>query len=300
MTEEPICYGEQGRGMAIATLPESLTGAPVVMIFNAGLLHRAEPHRINVLVARELAKIGCIVIRADWSGLGDTPARQGVTSRDSVEKDWQFLKQAAVERFGVRPLLLMGLCSGSDDAVILASQEDNVKGLILLDPVVKKDSGFMARAFFQLFFNLQRWKNIPGKITTSIAQLFASSNQVNDVNMDELRDLPTDENIKLAFDKLINNDGRVLAFFTNYALRYYNKQGQWSRVVSYENFSEICDENFWPYVDHLYTVSDHREMLIKAIADWVKDNFEVRFRYSDERRASEATSKIADEAIMRQ
>jgi len=90
--EHVFRYGDTKYGLGMVTIPDDMEGAPVVVLFNAGLLHRAEPYRMNVLVSRHLAQIGYITIRIDLSGKGDTPARSQTSNRESVALDWAFIK----------------------------------------------------------------------------------------------------------------------------------------------------------------------------------------------------------------
>ncbi len=50
-----------------------LTG---VLLLNAGLIHHIGPSRIYVKIARMLASMGFIVLRFDFSGIGDSGPRK--------------------------------------------------------------------------------------------------------------------------------------------------------------------------------------------------------------------------------
>jgi len=71
---------------AMATQPETPTGLPVVVLLNAGLVHRVGPFRLYVPLARTLAAAGFPVVRFDQPGVGDAPNKDdpdeaGVVSR---------------------------------------------------------------------------------------------------------------------------------------------------------------------------------------------------------------------------
>jgi hypothetical protein len=274
MREEPLCYGEQGRGIAVVTLPDKLSGAPLMVFLNAGLLHRSEPFGLNVMLSRALAENGCISVRVDLSGRGDTPLRKGLTPREYVSADWGFLKNTLFDRFGERPIIFMGLCSGADNAQKLAVIDPHVKGLVLLDPVIQKDKGFSIRALKQKYLSINRWKNAPGKLKSLICHIF-TKNDENSIDLGELRDLPTSEETAAWIDGLVRSDGRLLAVFSSYSLGFYNIAGQWSSIVNSAEFSRITTEYFFPFIDHVYSIHDHRDLLVEKVSNWYIENREA-------------------------
>jgi alpha/beta superfamily hydrolase len=44
---------------------------PAIVCLNAGIIHRVGPHRLYVKMARTLAAMGFVVLRFDFSGIGD-------------------------------------------------------------------------------------------------------------------------------------------------------------------------------------------------------------------------------------
>lgn len=74
-SEEVLCYGENNRGFGILCLSSKTSESPkpLVVMFNAGLLHRSEPYRLNTELARQIASLGYDSLRFDLSGKGDTP-----------------------------------------------------------------------------------------------------------------------------------------------------------------------------------------------------------------------------------
>jgi hypothetical protein len=258
------------------SLPEYTQGAPVVVMLNAGLLYRAEPYRLNVLACRRLAEIGYICLRVDIAGKGDTPARKGLTNRESVSMDWRCIKQALSQQFGERDLIIMGLCSGADNGIKIAAQDRDVKGLILLDAVSRQDREFARRALMNKITNIHKFKKIPGKFIRMMDKYF-SSEKVPFLSPMALRDEPNDQDLQQCFTSLTSLDGRILAVFTSQALYHYNQKGQFSRAMGINGLEKICEEIFWPNVSHLYSVQVHRDRLIKVIGDWGKTHFD-RFR----------------------
>lgn len=267
MKERVFRYGDTKFGLGMVTLPDEIEGAPVVVLFNAGLLHRAEPYRMNVLVCRHLAQIGYIAIRIDLSGKGDTPARPKMANRESVALDWSFIKKSLEREFGKRRLVLFGLCSGADNAIKIAAKDEDVYGLILLDPISRQDESFRLRRIHGKLTNPNFWLSIHKVLRHRLMPERESPTLTAN-----LRGEPTDNDLKECCQNLVRRQGRVLAFFSSYSTKYYNQEGQFARSISMEGLEKICEEVYWPQVEHLYSVQIHRDRLIDRIVKWGKDS----------------------------
>ena len=275
MQERAFRYGENDRGLGMLTLPEHTQNAPVVVMFNAGLLYRAEPYRLNVLACRRLAEIGYICLRVDIAGKGDTPARKGLTNRESVALDWRYIKQSLIHQFGERNLIIMGLCSGADNGIKIAAHDKDVKGLILMDAISKKDKGFARRALINKILNIYAWIKLPEILIKTIRHLLGNEGHLE--KSIALRDAPNDQDLQQCFTNLTSLDGRILAVFTSQALYHYNQKGQFSRAMEIAGMGQICEEIFWPNVQHLYSIQEHRDRLLTVLGNWGKAHFD-RFR----------------------
>lgn len=274
MKEQAFRYGESNRGVGMAALPSRMGDAPVVIMLNAGLLHRAEPYRLNVLTCRLLAEIGYLCIRVDISGKGDTPSRKGLINRDSVALDWHYIKKSVLNQFGERNLVIMGLCSGADNGIKIAAEDTSVKGLILLDAISKKDSGFNRRTALNNITNVNYLLNLPYRAVNKAYRIVNPGNVQRQQHPIDLRDAPTDHDMQQCFRNMVSLNGRILAVFTSHALNHYNQKGQFARAMGIDGLDEICEEIFWPHTMHLYPVQTHRDQLLHAIGDWCTRHYD--------------------------
>jgi pimeloyl-ACP methyl ester carboxylesterase len=137
MHEEAVVFGSEGSLVGVVTAPEAsvvFTRSPAVLLLNAGLLHRVGPNRLYVNLARRLAALGFLVLRFDFSGIGDSPA-----TRSSVPFDQRALAEAHAAAdflkgsFGVRKYLPLGLCAGAEVALGLAASDPRAVGAILVN-----------------------------------------------------------------------------------------------------------------------------------------------------------------------
>jgi hypothetical protein len=272
MKEEVFRYGENNRGFGMVSFPSNLENAPVVVTFNAGLTHREGPYRLNVHICRMLAECGFIAIRIDLSGKGDTPARVGLINRESVALDWKYIKESINDRFGVRSLTLMGLCSGADNAIKITAEEKDVKGLILLDAVSPPDADFHRRALKDKLTNIHKWLNLPMNIRRRFLRSMGRETDPYE-HMASLRDEPTPQDYQRCFTHVVRNRGQVLAIFTSQSVERYNREGQFARAMDIAKFDQCCEEVFWPQVKHLFPVQVHRDRLLEKIRDWAQRQF---------------------------
>ena len=92
------------------------------------------------------------------------------------------------------------------------------------------------------------------------------------MNILDLRNIPTKSQLTEAFELIREREGRVLSIFTNYALQYYNQAGQMGRAMNIEGYNDYCEELFWPHADHTYLLESHRNRLVEKIKAWAAEN----------------------------
>ena len=240
------------------------------VFLSAGALHRVGPARLYVHLARELATMGFNSLRLDLSGIGDSPARPGATSRESVAADCREILDVLDSRLGRLPLVLAGLCAGADNAVRLAGAVPRVTGMVLLDPYCFADAGFQARAMIRKYTD-------PGRFTAWLKRRLSGLPQPRRARSKEapldyvaIRNLPTLDEFRSAFRAIGERGGRVLSIFTQYALPYYNRAGQLEAVLGIEDYRRFSSELFWPRTEHTYPLELHRRRPIDEVTNWAR------------------------------
>ena len=270
LTEETLQFGEGGRLSGILTRPgipvRDLPELPVFVFFNAGLLHRVGPYRLYVHLARDLSRMGFSSLRVDLAGKGDSSPRPGLTQQQSVAADYEEILRVLESRLARVPLILAGLCSGADNAIRLTPKDARVVGLVLLDPVCPPDDGFSARAFVLKYTTAARYVAWLKRRFEAPSPEFREKKE--EVDPLSIRDAPTQEQLRTAFESIREREGRVLSVFTQYALGYYNQAGQLGRVLGMDGYQQFCTEVFWPHAEHTYTLDLHRRRLMEVIKTW--------------------------------
>lgn len=267
LTEEPLHFGQGGRLFGILTRPgipaRNASKLPAFVFLSAGLLHRVGPSRLHVRLARELAQSGFSSLRVDLAGKGDSPPRP---DQQTIAADYEEILRVLEARLGRVPLVLAGLCSGADNAIRLTLKEPQVIGMVLLDPICFRDTGFWGRAMVMKYLHPARyivWLNRRFKtlLTTGWEKKKPADPQA-------LRDLPTREQLRAAFESIRRRRGRVLSVFTQYAIGYYNQSGQLGRILGVDGYEQFCTELFWPQTEHTFPLELHRRQLMEEIKAW--------------------------------
>jgi alpha-beta hydrolase superfamily lysophospholipase len=108
-----------------------------VIILNAGAQHRLGPNRLWVSLARHWARLGVVVLRLDFSGLGDSRPRPGMREFAGYETPGALdIADAAAylrETWGARTVEVMGLCSGGYHAIKAAAHGAAIDGVLSIN-----------------------------------------------------------------------------------------------------------------------------------------------------------------------
>jgi pimeloyl-ACP methyl ester carboxylesterase len=143
-------------GVAVAA--GAPTNAPALVLLNAGLLHRVGPNRLYVKLARRLAAAGFVVARFDLSGVGDSAAagERSDFGERAVAETRACMDLLASSR-GVQRFVVGGLCSGADNALLVAGQDERVAGLALLEPVSAPSAGQVLHSYRDRLRSPKSW-----------------------------------------------------------------------------------------------------------------------------------------------
>ena len=170
MREISLAFGD---GPLIGTICLPATPAPRapgLVMFNAGVVHRIGPHRINVKLARALAARGGASIRFDLRGLGDSAAADGrVPHAAQVVEDLRAAMDALQGLAGTQGFALLGFCSGMMPAIDAARADPRVRALVIHD-------GFSPPTLRSRALRLaQLWRGRSPRALLASARAFAAS-----------------------------------------------------------------------------------------------------------------------------
>jgi hypothetical protein len=137
MRERTLLFGRSASLVGIVSEP-AIPGAagklPAVILLNAGVVHRMGPNRLHVKIARRLAATGHVVLRFDFSGVGDSlERRDSLPLEKSAVLEIQEAMDCLAELRHARRFVLMAICSGAAFSVQAALVDRRVTGLVLIN-----------------------------------------------------------------------------------------------------------------------------------------------------------------------
>jgi alpha-beta hydrolase superfamily lysophospholipase len=126
-------------GVVSAPVDESARNGHAILLLNSGAVTHVGPSRLHVTLARRWARTGHVVLRFDFSGIGDSPPRAGQSENvvysahatqevreatDYLQDEW---RSTAVHSAGV--------CSGGYHSFKAAVDRVPLKSVVLINPL---------------------------------------------------------------------------------------------------------------------------------------------------------------------
>jgi len=268
LREEVLQFGNDARLFGILTLPSlpvhQTQKLPVFVFLSCGVLHRVGPQRLYVRLARTLAQFGFSSLRVDLTGRGDSPGRPELRNERSLMADYKEIVSILELRFGQSQLVLGGLCSGADNALMLAQADQRVIGLLLMDPTFHPEDGFRLRKLFRRLMspaqymnpvNYVLWRKLKTELLREPPLMIGNP--------------PTRERLRAAFQAICERKGRALTVFTGSAVKQgYTQLGQLGQTNSLPGYEQYCTERFFSTAGHTFDLEQHRRRLLDEVKVW--------------------------------
>jgi len=289
MKEHALLFGKDRSQVGIITespLNKSNPELPAVLILNAGLIHRIGPNRIYVKLARHLAAKKFNTMRFDFSGVGDSGPRMDKLPHEmSIVEETGQAMDYLTDKMGIKHFILIGLCAGATNSFRVASVDQRVRGIVLINTLVPRtmhskemsDSRYYWKtAFFQpmswLKFILLKanyrsiLRAVSFKIRASIFSSFLKSQESSEI-VTELKN--SFRSIKeRALNLLIISSGSdSLAIGDSYLRGVVGND--YDRMQN----SGLLRNEIILKTDHNVTPIESQNKLIEIITEWLLDNF---------------------------
>jgi dienelactone hydrolase len=139
LTERPVRFGPGGMMFGIVTEPSGgKQGRRAVVLVNNGADYHIGTGRMHVSLARRWGRLGCVVLRMDLAGLGDSNTRQGRPDNEvfppAAVEDMRVATEFMRESYQVGDLTLAGLCSGAYHALRAAVAALPLNRILMINP----------------------------------------------------------------------------------------------------------------------------------------------------------------------
>lgn len=269
IVESPVQMGTSRALFGILNRPHS-SHDPAVVILNAGLLHHIGPYRLHVSLARRLSAEGYTVLRLDQSGKGESPPRVGLSYADSIAQDYRDVL-TLMGRHRITRTVLIGLCSGADDALEIARREPSVAGLVMLDGYAPAGVAHAIHHYLPRLASAPVWSR-------ALKRTLARPTRRNGdapPTMLGLRNWRSRREMLDSMRAVLGGDKRLLAIFTGGVAYYYNHSGQLSKHLRSYARSGVLRELYLREATHTYTDIRHREWLLDQVGNWLREHFPV-------------------------
>ena len=268
MNERTFTFGADSGLLGTVSLPSTSqeAGSSVgVLLFNAGIVHRVGPHRINVYIARELAARGFPAIRFDLAGHGDS-AR--LTGAHSFEAQAVIDVRAAMDALGaaanVTRFVIFGYCSGAYHGLAAALEDERVTGLVMYDayryPTIK--------THLYHYLNRVREPRLLPRVIGVLRSAFARSAHNEQPVAPELGRInfyPAKADVGADLRALIERGVAISMIYSGGHLRHYNYHRQFGDTFAAFGIAERIPATFLPESDHVATSLSAHQALLRTI-----------------------------------
>jgi pimeloyl-ACP methyl ester carboxylesterase len=276
--EQAMLLGPQENLVGIVSLPTlATTGRPTVVVLNAGVLHRVGPHRMHVHLARRLAALGFACLRLDLAGIGDSLAVAGSQSfRESAVADTRAAMNDLARTLGSERFVLVGLCSGADNALAAALADERVAAIVVLDPPAYPTRRSRARKLARRIAILGpvgalRWSVAVADRTVRARLQALRAPAGGGPAPEEGRETPPLPVYRRDLRTLVDRGVKVLSIYSGSLGDRYNDADQLFEVMP--ELRDRVDHLYFPEANHMFTERFAQAELLDAITVWVDRSF---------------------------
>ena len=285
MREEAVLFGKTENLVGVITEQpeaESRSNRPAMILLSAGLVHRVGPNRLHVKMARRFAAMGFVVLRFDFSGIGDSEVCDDQPFEKSAVSETQQGMDFLSATRGIERFVLIGICSGADISFQAACRDPRVVGAVPINAqdyqlgmsedwsasiTDRKDARYYWK---RSLYNPKSWLNaITGKadyrtiirvVGFRLRNLFARQREVS----------PETTQVTADFRGLIERGVFLLLVYTEGDLGLGYFQMTFGDEVHGLNASGKVRVEIIPETDHIFTLLRSQERLLKVVQDWVE------------------------------
>ncbi len=271
MIEIPQQFGPDNALVGVLTRPDHEAIPLAFVVFNAGVVSRQGPHRINVKLARALARYGVSTLRFDLGGLGDS---RGIPAdgdfRTAALRDLRLAMDHLEREHGLRHFAMLGNCSGAVHAYWAAQADSRIVGVMMFD-------GYWYRTRWTRWVrHWKRFRSLPwGAIGAALQRrLLRHGRPVpaatsSEAEGDQAAANPPKAQFAAAIQSLVDRGTEVYLVYSGSVVDYYSYAGQFRQVFAEHAFMSKVRTAFLPDVDHTLLPLAGQKRMIDLVIDWL-------------------------------
>lgn len=274
MREKAVTFGPHRSLVGILTPAATADSEqPHVVLLNSGIIHRVGASRLHVTLARAFADLGFTTLRFDLSGIGDSASRDEplplpeIAARDIDDALAYLREHHHADRF-----VMMGLCSGAQDAFATAVRRQDVVGLALLDlPGPFRNWQHYAYHFGRRMLRGESWRNtFTGRnaVLRRIGRALRRSDDTVPAPLTTDRPEPPRAVMEQQFLHVLKRDVPTVVVFTG-TEDVYNHRSQFKEVFPAVAGHPLISYDFFRDADHLFSGAAQREALVSLLRRWM-------------------------------
>jgi pimeloyl-ACP methyl ester carboxylesterase len=269
-------------GVLTSALAAEPGSNPTVVILNTGMVHRVGDNRMFVTISRALAKAaGCTVLRFDFSGIGDSgPRIDGLSPLQSSLADIRDALDWLEQERRISRVILMGLCSGADHAVLYGHTDARVVALVLMDPSIPPTARYYMNYIAQRLGHGVNWMSVmtgrSGILRVWAEHLWRLCQPCRQSRPVTLKNLRFHRCLEQSYQNIVDHGIQILTIFTEDSTRQtYREQ----MIDAFPNisFGSQLKLEFFQGSDHRFTLEKDRHRLIDLILNWMRS---TNYRHS--------------------
>jgi pimeloyl-ACP methyl ester carboxylesterase len=285
-TERALTLGRRNSMVGIITDPTIRTPCKpsAVVILNTGIIHRVGHNRMYVALSRTLAAAGHTVLRFDFSGLGDSAPRDD--GRPLLESSLADIGEALdwlQTVRGTQRVVLLGLCSGADHALLYGHMDPRVVGLVLMDPSIPPTARHLIHYIRPRLTRLSSWLSVPrGKSRVwqmLVEQAHYAVSPTWEPQYVSLQSPTARAHLEMVYQKSVDCGIEFLAIFTGGTSSRQTYRDQLLDAFPGVDFGTRLRLEFFANCDHTFSREADRRALIQAVTEWTQ---KTPFRGVDE------------------
>jgi pimeloyl-ACP methyl ester carboxylesterase len=264
MTEQAFRFGRARHLVGIAGLPSATSAQTGIIVLNAGLVHRIGPFRLHVAIARRLNACGYPTLRFDLSTLGDSAASdESLPRAQQVRADVADAMDLLGAQAGCTRFVLVGLCSGAENAHLVACSDPRIAGAIFLDGFAYRTPGFLLRHYLPKLANPARiWRFVHRRLRPS-RQLAAP-----DFGMA----IPPLAQVRAELADMLQRGLKLCFVYSGGNTEYFNHRRQFRECYGAVANHPGTSLEYFKAADHTYILENDRRQLVDTIERWLLRN----------------------------